>query len=83
MKTRMLVLVLILILASYQFVHSQNTSEEESQALIDLINELGWAAKNGDVAKINELLAARVDVDVLVDIPSFYRTTYRLLRKSA
>jgi ankyrin repeat protein len=67
MKTRTLRFILILLLASYQFVHAQNTSEDESQTLTFLNNELGWAAKNGDIEKINELLAAGVDVDVLVD----------------
>jgi len=67
MKTRALGLVLILIIASYQFVYAQNTSEEESKTITDLNNELGWAAKNGDIEKIYKLLAAGADVDVLVD----------------
>jgi ankyrin repeat protein len=67
MKVRIFVSILVLIIASYQFVPAQNTTEDESKTLVYLNNELGWAADKGDVEKIDELLAAGVDVNVLVD----------------
>ena len=49
-------LFLILLLASWQPLQAQNTSEEESKESTNLNNELGWAAKDGDVEKIYELI---------------------------
>jgi cytohesin len=61
MKAKLfLTILIILTIVSYQFVQAQNTSEDEPKYLNI---ELGSAAENGDVNKINELLAAGVDVN--------------------
>jgi hypothetical protein len=57
---------LILLLASCQSVQEQKISNEESELETSLKKELRWAAQNGDVAKVKELIASGVDVDSLV-----------------
>jgi len=59
--------ILLASCSSCQSVEEQKVSEEESKTVADLKKELRWAAQNGDVEKVKELIASGVDVDSLVD----------------